>query len=384
MKPQFEVIVNKGIRKDSVPKITTEGIIPVNEPNNNNEFISITIEKEVVEYLKNAELRDLIYAKDRINSVRNKNEVENSILRTPEAKFQNALLRIVHQRNLPSNENNISHWIKVALAKHKKGNSLEIQKQIENIMRGVESCNEAVISLQKELESKYPDKKIWIATNDYFDARYQIDLLALTEDNKGSVEILYLVQVKNKTDKGAIKSITVTHQEYLNSLPQFIGILNKNEAAKSAEKDTDLDMFDLNSLEESREQLIIFGLAFDQYVNSVNNPHEANATTFYKLFKSGGGILNPFVVMRILKNKKIMDEYEKNNYFRRNKEIEQRLTETADKIPFTEEESMVFYKKNHVHTFSDSTKITSVVMVGDRKVSEEKLENPYNKDKKTE
>lgn len=379
MKGNFEVIVNKGIREDSTPKITTEGVIPVNERKIHNEFIAMTIEREVGEYLKNAELRDLIYAKDRINSVKNNNEVENSILRTPEAKFQNALLRIVHQHNLPSRENNVSHWIKVALAKHKKENSIEMQKQIESIMKGVESCNEAVISLQKELESKYPDKKIWIATNDYFDARYQIDLLALAEDKSGSVEILYLVQVKNKTDKEKIQSITETHQEYLNSLPQFIGILNKNEAAKSAEKDTGLDMFDLNSLEESNEQLIIFGLAFDQYVNSINNPQEANAAAFYKLFKSGGGILNPFIVMGILKNRKIMDEYQKNNYFSGNKEAEKRLAETADKIPFTEEESMVFYKKNHVHTFSESTKITSVVMVGERKVSEEKLENPYSK-----
>lgn len=376
METNFEVIINKGKRKDSPPKVTTEDITPVNEQKVHNEFITITIEREVAEYLRNAEIRDSIYAKDRINSTKKNAKVNNSILYTPEAKFQNALLRIIHQHNLPSRNNTVSHWIKVALAKHKKENSIEIQEQIKSIMEGVESCNEAVIFLEKELKSKYPDKKTWVATNDYCDAQYKIDLLAVAEDGNGSVEILYLVQVKNGTDKKEIQNITETHQGYLNSLPKLIGVLNKEEAVKTVEKEFS-EVLDNNSLNETREQLEIFEMALDEYIGTINNPKDVRAVDFYSKFKEWGGKLNPFIVLGILRKKGVTKEHPINKYFRENEKIAGRLAETAINIPFSEEESMVFYKKSHIHTIIESTGIISVVMVGGKKVSEEKLIHPY-------
>ena len=102
------------------------------------------------------------------------------------------------------------------------------------------------------------------------------------------------------------------------------------------------------------------------------NLNDVNATEFYEIYKKEGGIFSPFIVMGMLKE---IEKYRDINS--KNTGIEKRLKQTAHDIPFTEEESMVFYQKRHVHTIIDSAKIISIIMIGGKEVSRVDLKHPY-------
>jgi len=364
---KFELVIEK---RESAKRVSTEGITPINEQRTNDEFSIKAIEKAVLRYLENTKRRDTKEAGERIIATNKKTEIENRTLRTPEAEFQNVLLRISYQHNIQTEI--IRSWIKKTLAENEKENSIRMQNQINAILSGVESCYEAVKFLEKEMKLEYGDEDTWIATNDQFDARYKVDLVAAVEGEDGFIKILYLIQVKNSKEEASeekIKNITKTHQGYLDALPQLIGMLNKKEAAKLAEKETNLEIIDIDRNAENEKQLKILRSVLDEYIKDTENPKDANATTVYKLFKDRGGILNPFTIMGILKNLKILNADEKKEKY---------IKDTADKIPYTEAESIAFHMLNHTRTIINSAEIISVVMVGGKKVSENKLRHPYN------
>jgi len=372
MNKSLEIPINIG-----KGNVVTENTTPINE-NKDKEFNLKVVQEEVTKYLKNLEKRNSAHAKENISKINNKEKIDNRLLRTPETEFQNILLRIVYQRNIPLDQ--MSSWVKRAFNENQKG-SLETQEEIDSILAGVESCNEAVKSIESELKLKYKEENIVIATNNELDARYMIDLIAMAENKDGSVKILSLIQVKSSLEENTIENVINAHQQYINSLPQLIGILNAKEAPQLARKETEKDIIDIDHHEEKAEQLMLFGDIFDQYINNTKESKNLNASIFYKLLREKGGLLNPFTVMGILKSPKALNDLKNNKYFTGDIEKEKYLTMTADKIPYTEAESIAFYKKNHSHTLIDSANINSIVMIAGKKVSEKELKHPYSKEK---
>ncbi|MFH1608881.1 MAG: hypothetical protein ABH951_02600 [Patescibacteria group bacterium] len=377
----LEIIIQKGRKsgKENEPSNVMVGnIVPINSMETN-DFAEISVEKVVLRFLKNIELRNSQKAKENIKAMNIKKKLDNRLMRIPEAELQNSLLRIIYQHNLTFGQ--ISRWIKIALVKYKKEDSVDLQREVESVLRGVESCSEAVSSLKKELELKHKNENILIGTNNELDALNSVDLVVMIEKKDGTMEILNLIQVKSSLDKESAENIINEHQKYLDALPQLVGMLNKQEAAMLVEEKMNLDIVDIDR-KENLEQLTLFGLVFDQYINNAEDFKNINAKDFYEFFKKEGGVLSPFTVMGILKNPKVINEYRKNNYLKGNKEIEKYLTKTADEIPFTEEESRAFHEKNHIHTITKSTKIISIVMIRGNKISEKELKLPYlNKEK---
>src|SRR3989344_7601513 len=256
MKIELEVIVGKET-KGKTQKVSAENITPINEQKNDDKFTMIAIQEETIRFLKNKESRDSEEAAGRVESVKSKKEVDIRVLRSPETKFQNTLLRIIHQRGIKTE--NVKHFIKETLRESKKENSLEMQQSVEAVLKGVKSCEEAARFLEKEMESEYKDENIWIATNDQVDAIYQIDLLAGAENENGFIKILKLVQVKSEVSDRKIENITETHQAYLDTLPQLIGILNKKEAAAIAEKEINSEVIDIEREEKKKKKMKFFG-----------------------------------------------------------------------------------------------------------------------------
>ena len=224
MSKNLEIVVGVTEKATSVK---AENVVLVNE--HDTKLNAKTIENEVINYLHNINERDLKNASQTIKNINGKNKIETHKLRIPESKFQNRLLSLIYQKNVSFD--NISFWIKIALAKYGKEGSVEIQRDIDSILIGVKSCNEAIVSLEAKLEKEYKKDFIWLATNNSADARYQIDILAGVENMESSIKVLHLVQVKTTTlDKDSIQNITEAHQNYLDNLPQLIGKLNKKEA----------------------------------------------------------------------------------------------------------------------------------------------------------
>jgi hypothetical protein len=366
MPGKFEVIINRDNLKNNNDKVVIDKAIPIekNVKEAKDDVLIRAIDEEVKKYLKNIETRDDKGVKEILKQHRGVKQ-NSHILRTPEAGFQNSLLRIMQQQNLAIDR--VSYWIKTSLVKYKKENSINIQLEIDKILAGVESCNQAIAALQKEMQAEHPDKEVWIATNDEFDARYQIDLLAGIEKKDRSIEILRLVQVKSNhtdADQETIQNVTQTHQHYIATLPQLIGMLNKKEA--------DMHALDIDRRPENVERLTFLGLALDEYSNKIKNLESVSAVDFYEYYKKEGGVLNPFALMGILKNQKVINGFRTEDP-ERDKKIEERLAKTADEIPYTQAESIAFHKTNHLHTILNSAKITSVVMVKGEKVSEKEL-----------
>lgn len=370
MGTNLELFFPKNNNTGGQSKVVTESVTPINIQRSNEGFSIKAIENEVLRYLKNKKKRDSKEAGERIAATNKETEIDNRVLRIPEAGFQNALLRIIHQYNIPLS--NIESQIKKTLAKNERENSIEMQDQINNILRGVESCNEAVKSLEKEMKLEHRDENTWIATNDNFDARYKVDLLTAVEGEEGFIKILKLVQVKSSIDEEEIENITETHQGYLDALPQLIGILNKKDAAKLAKEKISSEIIDIDRNTEKTKQLTLLESVFDEYIKT-KNPDKANINDFYQSFKDKGGVLNPFAFKEMLKSLKT-----KSGYSDEDKKIERYLKETVDEIKPTIKESFAFHQQNHLHTILNSAKIISVIMLGREKISEIELKHPYN------
>ena len=376
MGTNLELFFPKNKNTGGHSKVVIENVTPINIQKRSNEGFSIKIiEKEVLKFLRNKKERDSKETEKRIIATNREKEINNHVFRAPEAEFQNALLRIIHQYNIPLI--NIESWIKKILAENEKGNSLGTQSQINNILRGVESCNEAVNFLEKEMKSEHKDENTWIATNDQFDARYKVDLLTAVEGEDGFIKVLNLVQVKSSINEEKIENITKTHQGYLDALPQLIGILNKKEAAKLAEKETGSEIIDIDRNTEKTKQLTLLESVLDEYIKT-KNPEDANANDFYQSFKNKGGVLNPFVFKTMLQSLIEKNKNSKDKSDNKNEKIEKHLKETVDEIKPTNEESFAFHRQHHVHTIANSGKIVSVVMLGGEKISEIELKHPYN------
>lgn len=361
MKDHFEVVIGKG---------KTKNVIPINEQKTN-EIGARAIETEVKKYLKNLQERDSGYAEKAIRNTVIREIVPKEKLRAPEARFQNSLLRIFYQSNL--NPEIVEQWIKNTLAKEKGEHSIKIQEKIQDILVGVGSCLEAIQFLEKKLNYEHKNEEVWIATDDSLDAQYKVDLLAGAENKEGGINVLYLVQVKSSINEEKIENITETHQAYLDALPKLIGMLNEKEAKKITEK----EIIDIEHSEDKKDELPLFGLVLDKYLNDKKDSANINAVEFYELFKKEGGTLNPFIVKEILRELRTVDKHRDNQIISKYRDLEEYLTKTADKIPYTEEEALVYYKENHVHTIINSAKIISVVMVRGQKVSEKVLKHPY-------
>jgi hypothetical protein len=357
---KFEVVVENGVK--NLDLLEKKGVNKIEEIDEHLELI-------VGKYLKELEIRDAKHAEKRMNDSHRGLEPEMLKLRKPEAEFQNSLLHLIYGKNLSIEST--KYKIKKILVKIKGEESIKMQENIEDVFVGLESCLEAVDSLKKENN--------WMATNNHFDAEYQIDILAGSKNNEGNLEILNLVQVKSSEEKLNIQEITSTHQKYLSELPKFIGTLNKKEATKIVENNKEI--LDLNR-SENEEQLLTLGLALDDYFNRSNYKEELNANNFYKFFKKNGGLLNPFVVMGILGSSSKMQEYKNDKYFVGDEKLEAVLIKTAKDIEYSEEESVVFYKKSHVSTFLDSAEFYSAVMVKGKEISKVKLKHPYQEFKK--
>ncbi len=241
----FEIVIGKGIINNNP---SAKNVTLLTEQKND-KFGEKATEEEVIRYLRNIKERNQAEAKEAIKNTGSKKVVERRVLRTPEAKFQNVLLRMIYQRGLDLKI--VGGWIRKSISKN--NGSILIQQEVEAILRGVESCKEAVNFLKKKISLEHKDEKAWIATDDSLDAQYKIDLLAGVEGKNDVIKTLYLVQVKKslekrdkfheeheveeKIDKKEIESIIETHQEYLDALPKFIEMLNKNEAKKLTEKE---------------------------------------------------------------------------------------------------------------------------------------------------
>lgn len=384
--------------KDIVPETVTPINNPEQKTGNPSPLIQTLIENAVITYIKDLKLRNSSEARTRFDSVKSGVNIDHRILRKPEAKFQNTILKILYQKNiLRIDHDHIDNLINTAIVKQLKENSIDMQSETGSILYGIESCYVASQSIEKSLKSEYPKENILIMTNDNLDAEYEIDILAGVENEEGFIKVLNLVQVKNDIQKtierkeeniqyrkiitieDEVESTRKKHQEYLNALPQFIGTINRKEASKLAEKEIgEVEIIDIDRNKERENQLTLFGLVLNAYTEEINNPKQANATDLYDRLKKEGLIFNPFDVMGILKSKNAMDKY-RNKYFDgwTNKGIEERLKETADKIPYTDIESMIFYKKNHVHTIIDSAEFFSLVMEGETVISTIKLTHPY-------
>ncbi|MDQ3075731.1 MAG: hypothetical protein M3Q34_01235 [bacterium] len=327
------------------------------------------IVRVVTQYIQQIRNRDLKNTSERMKATHNKSEISRTTFRLEEAQFQNNLLRIIYQHNISIDK--VALTIKRTLAQEKKDNSIEFQEQVDRILVGVMNCREAVLSLEKCMKKEYPDNETWIATNDHMDAGYKVDLLAAVENNNGLVDTLYLVQVKSSKDKEQITDIKETHAKYLNMLPQLIGPLNKKEAAKIVEHEM-REVLDKERREETEEQFTLFSLVLEQYIKDLTDMKEINASSFYQKLKNEGGLFNPFTVMGILKNTKVLK-----TYVDLETEVEKLLALTADQIPYSEAESLAFYHKNNVNTIMNTAKIFSIVMVGGTEVSRTVLTVPY-------
>lgn len=371
---EFEAIFGKG-KSDNDISVSTESISPIEQRSGS--LDNIFIENLVVKYIQGVTARNLKSAKARMNAVKQNQEVDHRQLRIPETEFQNSLIRSIYHREISFDK--IEHAIKIALAKHQKDSPVEAQEEVFKILRGVLSCKEAITSIENEMERKYPLEIKWVATNNTFDARHKVDIISAVEDEKDTIKVLNLVQVKsnNNMDKELVDDIYTTHQKYLNSLPQFIGILNAKEASMSAEK----EILDFENDPGKLEQITLFCLVLDDYFSNTNIHGQINAKTFYEQYKKEGGTLNPFICMGILKNQKILDEYRSNGFLTGDKEKESLLLRTVNNIPYTEIESLVFHKKNHVKSILNSAVINSVVMVGNKIIFEQKLIKPFVEEK---
>lgn len=379
--------------------VKTESAIHINSNEqkiSNQELVQISIEKAVTSYIKEMGLRNSSEAKGRVDSVKKGINIDNRVFRKPEAKFQNTILKILYQKSSLLDEARISGLINTTIAKQLKGNSLNLQIETRSVVSGIESCYEAVKSLEKSLKAEYPRDNVLIMTNDNLDAEYEIDLLAGVENEEGFMKVLNLVQVKTDieqtierkeedlqytktiTKEDEAESLKKKHQEYLNALPQFIGTINKKESSKLAEKEIDeTEIIDIDRQEKRGDQLALFGLVLDEYIKNTENPKKVTADNLYKLFKKEGGILNPFDIIGILKNTNVMDQLRHNKHFQGNKEVEKQLANTADNIPYTIEESKAYYEKNHVHSILKSAIFHSVLMEKGKVISEIKLNHPY-------
>ena len=368
---KFRLIFGKG--ENNAPAFS--GVTPVvKEPQAEKTPASEKIRVAIKHYLHNINERDRQEAKKRISSTIQGEGQNKRVLRLPEAQLQNILLRLINQHNTPLDKIEIT--IKKTLAEEIKGNSEEIQLQVAGILRGVESCKEAYVALEAKMRTDHPNNETWIATNDQFDARYKVDLIGAVENKEGIVETLYLVQVKSSRDQEEIIQITKTHQEYLEMLPQLIGPLNKKEASSVAGKEIK-EILDKDRNEKNEEQLVLFGLVLDQYIeDNKENLDGIQAANFYEKLKKEGVEFSPFTVMGILKNTEILNKY-RSKYFTGDLNSEKQLAKTADNIPFTEGESIAFYNKNNVNTIANTAQIYSVVMVKNNEVSRKELESPY-------
>lgn len=373
----LQVVIGKRNEKvqGGFSDVVSQEIEPLGQEENETKPFKETIETLVRTYLRNIKIRDEKEAKEMIAAVKNNQKKETRKLRTPETEFQNSLLKVIYNKDIKTDDLRLQ--INRALSEQSGERSIPMQQEIDSILRGVNSCKEAAKSLEKETRETYPEKKIWIATNNLLDAQYKIDLLVLVENSNGSIEILELVQVKSNVDQEDINSITKKHREYINSLPHFIGILNKKEIA--SEKNTPTEKLSSEFDNIQQEKIILFGLVLDSYIEQYkDNPGNANAIEFYELLKKEAReqntTFNPFTVINILKNTRRMDVYKEQNYFTGNITIENSLQKTANEIPYTKDESLEYYQKLHPHTVMNSAKTYSVIMQGSKKLSQEEIQ----------
>ncbi len=352
----FEVLING---KPSKIENIDDDLMGVNTK----EYIKMAVDN----YLKDLFLRDAYETQKRIKGINSKKKLDSYMLRIPESRFQNTLLKLIHN-NKKINIEDLSRFIKVNLAKNTKG--IIIQEQVDTILKGVMSCNEAIVSLQSRLESEYKNSKIWFGTNNNLDAEYKIDFLAVVQNNNSeddSVNALYLGQVKSSDFHDSINKneITQTHQDYINSLPHFIDNLNKKIQINDKEES---DIIDINRDIRNEEQLTLFELVLEKYISDINDTQNANASDFYELYKKEGGIFNPFDVIKILKNLNSINNTANTNLNINNEKVK-KLINTIDSIPFTQAEHVTFNKQTTIHTLLDIPKIISIIMVkGDIKL----------------
>lgn len=341
----------------------------------------VVVEKMVKDYIQGTKKRTESLAKEQLKiTMAGKEKKNQRVSRVLESKFQNDLLHLLaplKNKNLPE----LSTKIKKALVNNlgEQKNSVEIQREIDGVLVGVESCLKALESLQNETKFK-ENKDSWIGTNNMLDAEHKIDLIQGIENETG-INLLNLVQVKSRNEGDQqIKEITDSHQQYINALPQLIGLLNIRESDAIAEKELIEDtaqVLDKDRTDEIQNQITLFGMVLDDYIQKHSTEKKnTNAAELYKQFQAEGGTLNPFTFIGILRNKKILNTYRQENYFTGDPMVETFLAETAHKIPYEEKESLMFYKQHHTKSILEATKITSTIMVKGEKVSVIELQNP--------
>lgn len=293
-------------------------------------------------YLKESSERDMSATHRRVSGVYQGEELKRRVLYLPEARLQNSL--------------------------ELGGSSQKIQAEVKMILSGVESAKDAFLSLDSKLKKEHPTNETWVATNDQLDAMHKVDLLGVVED-KSQVHTLYLVQVKSSADNGVILDTTKAHQEYMAILPQLIGPLNKKESSTIVERELAISEVLDRSRSETNEEAALFSLVLEQYINDTSDLTQINAADFYEKYKKEGGVFNPFIVMGILKKKENLSKY-----LNTDTEIQNRLSQTAENIPYSEAESIAFYKKNNTNTILDTTEIYSVVMEKGKEIYRKKLD----------